>query len=82
MYERGGRKELAENEKKEIEVLAAYLPAQLTEKEIRELAKKALEKTGASGAKDTGRVMAVLMPDVKSRADGALVSKIVKEFLG
>jgi len=82
MYEKGGRGELAENEKKEMEILLAYLPAQLNEEEIRELVKKAVEKTGASGAKDIGKVMAALMPDVKSKADGALVSRIVKEFLG
>lgn len=82
MYEKGGRDELAENEKKEIEILLAYLPAQLSEDEIRELVKKAIEKTGASGAKEMGKVMAVLSSQTKGRADGVLVSRIVKEILG
>jgi uncharacterized protein YqeY len=82
MYEKGGRSELAENEKKEMGILLAYLPAQLNEEGIRELVKKAVEKTGASGAKDMGKVMATLMPDVKGKADGALVSRAVKELLG
>lgn len=81
MYEKGGRKELAENEKKEIEILLAYLPAQLSEDEIRQLVKKAVEQTGASGAKEMGKVMAVLSSQTKGRADGALVSRIVKELL-
>lgn len=81
MYEKGGRGELAENEKKEIEILLAYLPAQLSEDEIRQLAEKAVKQTGASGAKNIGKVMGILMPQMRGRADSALVSKIVKELL-
>lgn len=88
MYEKAGRVELAEREKAEIAVLAAYLPEQLTEEKIRELAKKAVEQSGAKEEKETcpperriGKVMAVLMPQVKGRSDGALVNKIVRELL-
>ncbi|MFA4890504.1 MAG: GatB/YqeY domain-containing protein [Candidatus Paceibacterota bacterium] len=82
MYEKGGRGELAENEKKEMDILFSYLPAQLNEDEIRELVKKAIEKTSASGAKEMGKVMGILSPQTKGRADGAMVSRIVKELLG
>jgi len=82
MYEKGGRGELAENEKKEMDILFSYLPAQLSEDEIRKLAEEAIKKTGASGAKEMGKVMGFLSPQTKGKADGALVSKIVKELLG
>jgi uncharacterized protein YqeY len=80
-FEKGERKDLAEKEKKEIEILQKYLPEQLSEEEIKKLAQKAVEKTGAKEPKDMGKVMAELMPQVKGKAEGSLVSKIVKEFL-
>jgi len=80
-YEKAGRKDLAEKEKKEIEILQKYLPEQMSEEEIRKLVKEAIEKTGAAGPKDMGKIMGVLIPQVKGRADGSLVSKIVKESL-
>ncbi len=80
-YEKGGRNDLAEKEKKELEILQKYLPEQLSEGEIKGLAKEAIEKTGAKDPKDMGKVMSELMPQVKGKADGALVSKIVKELL-
>lgn len=82
MYEKGGRKELAEKEKKESEILFVYLPEQLSEDEIRAMAKKAIEQAAAGGAKDFGRVMGILSKETKGRVDGSLVSKIVKELLG
>ena len=81
-YEEGGRTEMAEKEKKELEILEKYLPEQLSEEEIKNLAKEAVDKTGASSVKDMGKVMAELMPKVKGRADGGLIGKIVKELLG
>ena len=80
-FEKGGRMEMAEKEKKEMEILQAYLPEQLKEDEIRELAKEAIEQVGAQSPQDIGKVMAALMPKVKGKSDGALVSKIVKELL-
>ena len=80
-YEKGGRNDLAEKEKKELQILQKYLPEQLSEEEIKKLAKEAIEKIGAKDPKDMGRVMSGLMPQVKGKADGALVSKIVKELL-
>ena len=80
-YEKGNRSELADKEKKEAEILKKYLPEQLSEEEIRKLVQDAIQKTGAKEQKDMGKVMGVLMPQVKGKADGGLVSKIVKELL-
>jgi len=61
-FEKGGRPELAQKEKAELEVLLSYLPEQLTEDQIRALVKEAIQKTGAASAKDIGRVMGELAP--------------------
>ncbi|MBI4692298.1 MAG: GatB/YqeY domain-containing protein [Candidatus Terrybacteria bacterium] len=82
LYERGNRKDLAEKERLEIKILSVYLPEQLSEEEIRDLVKKAIEQSGAIGAKEMSKVMAILMPQVRGRADDALISRIVKELLG
>ena len=75
------RKELADKEQKELEILQTYLPAQMSEEEIRKLVKEAIIQTGATSAADMGKVMGALMPKTKGKADGSLVSKIVKESL-
>lgn len=80
-FKKGKRMDLVENLEKEIEVLAHYLPAQLTESEIRALVSEAVSATKAAGPKEMGKVMAVLMPKVKGRADGKLVNTIVREIL-
>lgn len=82
LYQQGGRPELAENEKKEIEVLQKYLPEQLSEEEIRKLVTESIASTGAKEVKDMGKVMADLNPKIKGKADGGEVSKIIKELLG
>ncbi|KKP31008.1 MAG: hypothetical protein A2312_00515 [Candidatus Staskawiczbacteria bacterium RIFOXYB2_FULL_32_9] len=81
LYEKGGRPELAENEKKEIEVLQKYLPAQLSQDEIKKLVVESIASTGAKEIKDMGKIMANLNPKIKGKADGGQVSKIVKELL-
>ncbi len=81
LYEKGNRPELADKEKKEIEILKPYLPEQLSEEEIRNLVKKAIDETGAKEIKEMGKVMGILNPQIKGKADGALVSNIVKECL-
>lgn len=80
-YEKGGRPELAEQEKKEAEVLMKYLPEQMSEDEIRKLAAEAIQKVGAIGPQEMGKVMGALMPKVKGKADGAMVQKVVQEEL-
>jgi len=80
-FEKGKRIDLAEREKKEMEILKKYLPEQLSEEKLKGLVKEAIAKTGATGPKDMGKVMAELMPKVKGKAEGGLVSEIVKELL-
>jgi uncharacterized protein YqeY len=81
LYEQGKRPELAEREKKEIEVVKNYLPEQLSEEEIKKLVADSISATGAKEMKDMGKVMADLNPKIKGKADGGIVSKIVKELL-
>ena len=80
-YKEGGREELAEKELEEYNILSNYLPEQLSEDDIRKIIREAIEKTGASIVSDMGKVMGEIMPQVKGKADGSLVSKIVKEEL-
>lgn len=75
------REDLVEETKKEIEVLMNYLPAQLSEEEIRHIVKKAVEETGASTMRDMGKIMQAVMPKVKGKADGKQVNQIAREFL-
>jgi len=81
LYTKGGRQELADKEKNELEILQKYLPKQLSEEEIKKIVSEAIAKTGSKEIKDMGKVMAELMPKVKGKADMSLVSKIVKELL-
>ena len=80
-FEKGGRPELAEKEKNELEMLSSYLPAQMGEEEIRILVKEAISQTGASSPQDMGKIMGALMPKTKGKADGSTVSTIVREEL-
>jgi uncharacterized protein YqeY len=80
-FEKGKREDLVQKEKEEIRVLEKYLPEQLSEEEIERLAKEIIKKVGAKDIKDMGRVMKELMPKVKGRAEGGLISKIVRELL-
>ena len=75
------RPEYAASLAEEITILMKYLPQQLTEQEIREIVFQAVEQTGATGTKDTGKVMSSIMPLVKGKADGKIVSQMVKEVL-
>ncbi len=81
-FEKAGRAELAEKEKAELATLMAYMPEQLSEAAVRDLAKKAVEQSNAKGEKEIGKVMAILAPQVKGKADGTLANKIVRELLG
>ena len=80
LYEKGNRPELAEKEKKEIEILKKYLPEQLSDEELKKLIEESVAKTEAKEMKDMGRVMADLMPKVKGRADNSEISRIIKEI--
>lgn len=80
-YGDANRKDLAQKEEEEITILQKYLPEQLSEEEIRRLVKEAIGEVGASDPSQMGKVMGALMPKVKGRAEGGLVSKIVQEEL-
>jgi len=81
-YKNGGRPELAIQEERELAILSVYLPEQMGEEEIRKIVVESIKESGAAGVADLGKVMKVLMPRVKGKADGGLVNKIVKEELG
>ncbi|GKX65577.1 GatB/YqeY domain-containing protein [Inconstantimicrobium mannanitabidum] len=80
-FEKGNRQDLVDAAKAEIEILLEYLPQQLSEEEIKDIVKQAADKIGASGMKDMGKVMAEVRPQIVGRADGKLVSNVVKEYL-
>jgi uncharacterized protein YqeY len=76
-----GREDLAQKEHAEIEVTKRYLPQPVSEDEVRRLVRDAVQSTGAAGPKDMGKVMGVVLAQVKGRAEGSLVSRLVKEAL-
>lgn len=80
-YESGGRPELAEKEKKEIEVLSIYMPQQLSEDEVRVAVKEVIATLGATSKAEMGKVMGAAMGKLKGQTDGNLVKKIVEEEL-
>lgn len=81
-YETAGRDDLAAIEREEMEVIATFLPAALSEDEINVLIDTAIADTGAEGMQDMGKVMGVLKPQLQGRADMAAVSKLIKARLG
>ncbi len=80
-FEAGGRQDLADKEKSEITVLAAYMPPQMSEAEVQAEVAAAVTQTAASGPQDMGKVMAVLKPKLAGRADMTAVSALVKAAL-
>lgn len=80
-YKTGGRKDLAEQEKKELEILEEYLPEQMSEDEIRKIVSGVIKKLGAASVSDFGKVMGMAMKEAGGNADGNAVSGIVKEEL-
>lgn len=81
-FQRGNRQDLIDRAQAEIDVLAEYLPQQLSADELRDLARKVIAAVGAQGPKDMGKVMGPLVAQTKGRADGKMVQQIVKELLG
>lgn len=80
-FEEGGRHDLAEKEKFELEIIEHYLPEMMDEDEIREVVREQIDKMGAESMADMGKVMGALMGRLKGKAEGATISKIVKEEL-
>jgi|SRR5579872_243723 len=79
-YKNAGRTELAEKESKEIEILSIYLSAQLSEQQVATIIDQALSGQNFSAA-DFGKAMGLVMPKLKGKADGSLISKVLKEKL-
>jgi uncharacterized protein len=80
-YRDGGRSDAAEAEEREAEIIASYMPEQLSDEDLRAIVGDAVAESGASSPQEMGKVMAVVMPQVKGRADGKRVSAAVKEML-
>ena len=80
-YTKAGRQDLADKEQAEIDILGEYLPQALTEAEINALIEQAIAATGASSARDLGKVMGWLSPRTRGRADGKVVSGMVAQAL-
>jgi len=80
-FQSGGRENMAEKESKELDILRQYLPPEISREELEKETKKAIAETGAEGPKDIGKVMAVIMPKLKGKADGGTVSETVRRML-
>ena len=80
-YREGGRDDLAAGEEREAELIAGYMPEQISEEELQAIVGDAVAESGASSPAEMGKVMALVMPQVKGRADGKRVSAAVKETL-
>jgi len=80
-FDKAGRKDLSDKEKAELAVLEGYLPAQLTTEELQNLVLEAIQASGAKVKADMGKVMSILMPKVKGRADGKVLSSLIQSKL-
>ena len=80
-YEKSGRDDLIDALKQEIAILTAYLPAQLSEEELLEIVRKAIAETGASSLKEMGKIMGIVLPQVKGKADGKAVNEAARKLL-
>ncbi|AJE02356.1 GatB/YqeY domain-containing protein [Geobacter pickeringii] len=81
LFSEAGRTDLVEKEERELALLLEFLPQQLTREEVEALVVAAIAESGAQGARDMGKVMKVLMPRVAGKADGSMISTLVKEKL-
>jgi len=81
-YKKAGREDLVEKEQRELEILEAYLPKPLTQEELEAIVEEAIKEVQATSLKDMGKVMKVVMPKVRGRADGRVVNELVKSKLG
>ncbi len=82
IFEKEGRDDLAQKEKEELEVISTYLPKQLSEEEVKAEVVNVIAQSGANSMKDMGKVMGIASQKMKGKADGKLISQIVKELLG
>jgi uncharacterized protein len=81
LFKEGGRTDLMEKEDQEMMVLQVYLPEQVSEEVLRKRIQEVIAATGAEGMKDFGKIMKVLVPEFKGKADNALIKDLAGEFL-
>jgi len=81
LFEQGGRADLCEKEKQELAILEEYMPAQVSEEELRRRVAAVIAEVGAKGPADMGKVMKTVVPEFKGRADNAVLKNIVTELL-
>lgn len=81
LYERGGREDLVEKEERELSIIVSYVPEALSQEELEGIIDKAVEETGVQSFREMGRVMGVVIPQVRGRAEGKVVQELVKKKL-
>jgi uncharacterized protein YqeY len=82
MYEKAGRNDLADQEKRELDIINTYLPKQMSREEVEVIIKKIIENIGAISSKDFSKVMPIAMKELKGKIDGKVVQEAVKQQLG
>jgi len=82
LYQKGGRQDLLEKEQKELEIISSYLPQQLSDDELNTVVEQAIQKVDAKTIKDLGKVMSLIMEEMKGRVDGKKVQLLVRQKLG
>ena len=80
-YEKGGRDDLVTKEKRELEIINTYLPEEMGEAEMEEIARKAIDEVGAAGKQDFGKVMKAIMSQHRDRIDGSLAREVINRLL-
>ncbi len=80
-FKKADRHDLVGKEEAELRIIREYMPEQISEEDLAQLAREAISQTGASGPGDMGKVMGILMPQVRGRADGSQVSSVVRQLL-
>ncbi|MCD6505606.1 GatB/YqeY domain-containing protein [Candidatus Poribacteria bacterium] len=81
-FRKGSRMDLVEEESRQVELLKSYLPKPLSQEKLSQMIDEAIEEAGAKSPKDLGKVMRLIMPKVRGRADGKLVNQMVRNKLG
>ena len=81
LFKEGGRTDLMEKENREMEILQAYLPEQVSEEDLRKRIQEVIAETGAEGMKDFGKIMKVLVPEFKGKADNAVIKELAGDYL-
>ena len=81
LYEKGNRPELKDKEILEMKILQSYLPEQVSEKDLRRRIQEVIDETGAEGMKDFGKIMKILVPEFKGKADNSLIKELANEYL-